>query len=167
MFNHASVDTSDDWTGAFRRVTVQTVILQGRLDPIVHPDNATALHDGIGGSRLVFLSESGHELRGEDILEPAGRRGKKGKIDFAIRFHLAPRIEVGLSEDGRGAGLALPDGSYWQLRLGGDQAGQELVVEDSLWIDGQGRPRATRQLVITGLTSRSGERFPWLLKRMG
>ncbi|GMM91920.1 heparinase II/III family protein [Qipengyuania sp. MTN3-11] len=132
-----------------------------------------AAHDGYASRfglthrRILVLSPEGEELRGEDVLEPAGRRGKRGKIDFAIRFHLAPRIEVGLSEDGRGAGLALPDGSYWQLRLGGDRAGQELAVEDSLWVDGQGRPRATQQLVIRGLTSRSGERFPWLLKRMG
>lgn len=69
MFNHASVETSDDWTGAFRRVTAQTVIFQGQLDPIVHPDNAAALHDGIAGSRLVSLPESGHELRDEDIPE--------------------------------------------------------------------------------------------------
>ena len=132
-----------------------------------------AAHDGYASRfglthrRVLILSPEGEELRGEDVLEPAGRRGKRGKIDFAIRFHLAPRIEIGLSEDGRGAGLALPDGSYWHFRLGGDSTGQELTVEDSLWVDGQGRPRASRQLVISGLTSRSGERFPWLLKRMG
>lgn len=69
MFNHASVDTSEDWFGAYKRVLKQTVILQGQLDPIVHPDNAAALHDGIGNSRLVLLPESGHELRDEDIPE--------------------------------------------------------------------------------------------------
>ena len=42
-----------------------------------------------------------------------------------------------------------------------------IAIEDSLWVDGQGRPRATKQLVVEGLTSRSGGRFPWLLKRMG
>ena len=132
-----------------------------------------AAHDGYASRfgllhrRILVLSPEGDELRGEDVLEPAGRRGKRGKIDFAIRFHLAPRITVGLSDDGRGAGLALADGSYWQFRLGGDPASADLTIEDSLWVDAQGRPRATKQLVVSGLTSRSGENFPWLLKRMG
>ena len=95
------------------------------------------------------------------------KRGKRGKVGFAIRFHLGAGIEVGLSGDKRGAGLALPDGSYWQMRLGGDIADAELAIEDSLWVDGEGRPHATSQLVIEGLASRGGGRFPWLLKRMG
>lgn len=49
---------------------------------------------------------------------PAGGKGKSGKVAFAIRFHLGPGIEVGLSEDGQGVGLAMPDGSYWQFRAG-------------------------------------------------
>lgn len=67
MFNHASIDTERDWLGAYRRVTVPTVVLQGALDPIVHPDNATALHDGISGASLERLPNAGHELRPEDI----------------------------------------------------------------------------------------------------
>jgi hypothetical protein len=53
------------------------------------------------------------------------------------------------------------------MRLGGDIADGELALEESLWVDGDGRPHATQQLVIEGLASRSGGRFPWLLKRMG
>ena len=106
-------------------------------------------------------------MRGEDLLEPSGKEGKRGKIAFAIRFHLGYGIEAGVSEDNRGAGLALPDGSYWQFRRGGDSGEAKMALEDSLWVDGHGRPRATKQLVVEGLTPRSGGRFPWLLKRMG
>ena len=73
--------------------------------------------------------------------------------------------ELRLAEDRRGAGLALPDGSYWQLRLGGVEG--ELGIEESLWVDGEGRPQPIQQLVIEGLTSRGGGSFPWLLKKMG
>lgn len=132
-----------------------------------------ASHDGYGARhglrhrRVLTLGADGHDLIGEDMLEPVGRSKKRGKIAFAIRFHIAPGIAIGLSEDCRGAGLALADGSYWQMRLGGDTGAHELAIEDSLWVDGGGRPRPAKQLVLSGMTSRSGERFPWLLKRMG
>lgn len=132
-----------------------------------------ASHDGYASRyalvhrRILSLAADGLEVRGEDILEPSGKRGKRGKVGFAIRFHLGVGVEVGLSADKRGAGLALPDGSYWQMRLGGDIADAELAIEESLWIDGEGRPHGTSQVVIEGLASRGGGRFPWLLKRMG
>ncbi len=129
--------------------------------------NGYAARYGLVHRRILLLSGDGGELRGEDILEPAGRRGKRGKIGFAIRFHLGHGIEAGLAENRRGAGLAVPDGSYWQFRLGGDSGEAELVLEDSLWTDGNGRPQAIQQLVIEGLTERSGGNFPWLLKKMG
>lgn len=139
------------------------------------PRQATRLeasHDGYASRyalthrRILALSADGLELRGEDVLEPAGKRGKRGKVGFAIRFHLGAGVEAGLSGDKRGAGLALPDGSYWQMRLGGDIADAELAIEESLWVDGEGRPHGTSQLVIEGLASRGGGHFPWLLKRM-
>ncbi len=132
-----------------------------------------ASHDGYvarGGlihRRILILRDDGSELRGEDLLVPAGRQGKRGKIGFAIRFHIGPGIELGLSENGRGAGLALPDGSYWQFRCGELGEGVTLSVEESLWVDGQGRPQPIEQLVIQGLTPRSGGSFSWLLKKMG
>ena len=129
--------------------------------------NGYAARHGLLHRRILLLSADGEELRGEDLLEPSGKEGKRGKIAFAIRFHLGYGIEAGVSEDNRGAGLALPDGSYWQFRLGGDSGEVKMALEDSLWVDGHGRPRATKQLVVEGLTPRSGGRFPWLLKRMG
>ena len=129
--------------------------------------NGYAARYGLIHRRTLLLGADGSGLSGEDVLEPSGRQGKRGKIGFAIRFHLGHGIDAGLADDERGAGLALPDGSYWQFRLGGDSGEAQIAIEDSLWVDGQGRPRATKQLVVEGLTSRSGGRFPWLLKRMG
>jgi len=128
-----------------------------------------ASHNGYAGRyglthrRILILRDDGTELRGEDMLLPAARKAKRGKVGFAIRFHLGPEIEVGLSEDNQGAGLALPDGSYWQFRA----ANCEITLEDSLWVDGQGRPVAAQQLVLQGLVSRGGGNFSWLLKKMG
>ena len=135
-----------------------------------------AAHDGYAGrfglshQRILMLSGDGTELLGEDILVPTSKNGKRGKIGFAIRFHLGRGVEVTLSPDKRGASLLLPDGRLWQFRLGGDRGGAgeiTLHAEDSLWVDGDGRPHATEQLVIEGLALRSGGQFSWRFKKTG
>ncbi len=135
-----------------------------------------ATHDGYAGrfglshQRILTLSGDGTELAGEDILIPTAKNGKRGKIAFALRFHLGRGVEVQLSGDRRGASLLLPDGRLWQFRLGGDRGGAEAITlsaEDSLWVDGEGRPHATEQLVIEGLALRSGGHFSWLLRKTG
>ncbi|MFM7348957.1 MAG: heparinase II/III family protein [Erythrobacter sp.] len=157
---------------------VETVELERRTVP-ARGRQATrieAAHDGYAGRfglthrRILTLSADGTELAGEDILVPSSKNGKRGKIGFAIRFHLGRGVEVQLSSDKRGASLLLPDGRLWQFRLGGDRAGAgeiTLHAEDSLWVDGDGRPHATEQLVIEGLALRSGGQFSWLLRKTG
>lgn len=125
---------------------------------------------GLTHTRILSLSAEGGELAGKDILVPATRRGKRGKVAFAIRFHLGRGIEAHLSEDEQGASLLAPDGTLWQFRMGGDIAADPDIVlacDDSLWVDGDGRPHATQQLVIEGLASRGGGQFSWLFKKMG
>ena len=119
---------------------------------------------GLTHRRILILRDDGTELRGEDLLVPAKGKARNGKVGYAIRFHIGPGIDLGLSEDGQGAGLALPDGSYWQFRIGGDG---QIAIEESIWADGQGRPQPIQQLVVQGLVSRGGGSFAWLLKKMG
>ena len=132
--------------------------------------NGYASRFGLSHQRILTLSGDGTELAGEDILVPSTKNGKRGKIGFAIRFHLGRGVEVQLSPDKRGASLLLPDGRLWQFRLGGDRGGAgeiTLHAEDSLWVDGDGRPHATEQLVIEGLALRSGGQFSWRFKKTG
>jgi len=124
--------------------------------------NGYAARYGLTHRRILILRDDGTELRGEDMLVPSSSKGKNGKVGFAIRFHLGLGITARTSEDGQGAGLALPDGSYWQFRA----AGGQVSVEESLWTDGQGRPQLIQQLVVSGLVSRGGGNFAWLLKKM-
>ncbi|MGZ3272081.1 MAG: heparinase II/III domain-containing protein, partial [Croceibacterium sp.] len=128
-----------------------------------------ASHDGYAHRfglihrRILILRDDGTELRGEDLLVPAGRRAKRGKIPYAIRFHLGPGIEATLTDSKRGVHLALPDGSYWQfLSVSG-----EVAIDESLWVDGDGHPHPVQQLVIEGMESRGGGSFSWLLKKLG
>lgn len=117
---------------------------------------------GLLHRRILLLRDDGTELRGEDLLVPSGRKGRRGTIGVALRFHLDPDLELATGQDGQGVTLALPDGSIWQFRSTRDA----ISIEDSLWADGQGRPHPARQLVIQAKTPRSGESFSWLLKKM-
>ena len=121
---------------------------------------------GLDHRRVLILREDGTELVGEDVLLPSSKRGKRGKVGYAIRFHLGAGIDALLAEDRKGAGLALPDGSHWQFRVAGEYTGT-LSIEDSLFVDGQGRPQPVQQLVLQGMTPRSGGSFTWLFKKMG
>lgn len=62
MFNHATLDTRQDWTGRFREITVPVRILHGADDPILPVENGEALAAGIAGSQLIVLDGVGHEL---------------------------------------------------------------------------------------------------------
>ncbi len=121
---------------------------------------------GLAHRRILMLRDDGTELRGEDLLLPVGRRGRRGKVSFAIRFHIAPGVEPYISDDGKGVALALPDGSHWQFRSGSAEHGIAVTLDDSLWADGQGRPQGAKQIVIAGLVSRGGGSFSWLFKKI-
>ncbi len=118
---------------------------------------------GLVHRRVLLLRDDGTELRGEDQLVPAGRKGKRGKVPYAVRFHLGPGIEAAVAESGRSAGIALPDGSYWHFVAGGEGT---VELDESLWVDGDGRPHPVQQLVMQGMVSRGGGSFAWLLKKM-
>ena len=146
----------------FDRRTVAGEAPGGGATRLEASHNGYVARYGLTHRRILIARDDGTELRGEDCLVPAGRKGKRGTIGVILRFHLGPHIELAQGRDGLGVTLALPDGSLWQFRSGREP----VVIEESLWADGQGRPMATRQLVITAKIPRSGETFSWLLKKM-
>ncbi|MBO9576451.1 MAG: heparinase II/III family protein [Sphingobium sp.] len=134
---------------------------QGSRLEVGHDGYAKRL--GFLHKRLILLSTEGRELRGEDMLLPVQRRRRIPDAPFSLRFHLGPDVEPTLTADRQGALLRLATGALWQFRVG---AG-ELVLEDSLWVDGEGRPHPTQQLVVTGTAGGGGSSIGWLLKRSG
>jgi len=128
-----------------------------------------ASHDGYGRRfgfthrRQLLLSTDGRELKGDDVLLPARRRRRGDAAQFAIRFHLAPSVEVSPTADGLGALLRIIDGPLWQFRC----RGGALAIEDSLWVDGHGRPRGAIQLVVSGEAPAGGASVSWLFRRAG
>jgi uncharacterized heparinase superfamily protein len=113
--------------------------------------------------RLLLVSSDGKEIRGEDMLTPAARRRRPVKLPAQLRFHLAPGVEPTATADGMGALLRIDLGAIWQFRANTGK----LAIEESLWVDSEGRPHESRQLVITAEALPGGSTIGWLFKRMG
>lgn len=118
---------------------------------------------GFAHRRVLILAGSGRELRGEDIVMPTGRKRRQDGLPFAVRFHLGPDVEPSLTADGQAALLRLSGGALWQLRC----AGASVRIEDSLWVDGDGRPNPTYQLELSGTVPAGGASIGWLLRHIG
>lgn len=113
--------------------------------------------------RLLLMAADGQEIRGEDMLLPAPRRRKPPVVPFVLRFHLAPGVEPTLTGDAQGALLRIEGGALWQFRAGSGK----LSVEESIWVDGAGRPHGCQQLVLSAEAEPGGTSTGWLFKRMG
>lgn len=133
-------------------------------------DQATrieASHDGYvrsfgyNHSRLLILRSDGMELRGEDTLVPQGK--PKDGTPVHVRFHLGPDIEITPTDNVQTALLRMADGSNWAFAA----AGGALSTDDSLWVDEEGRPHPTRQLVIAADTGKGGLTIGWQLRHLG
>lgn len=135
-------------------------------------DKATRIeanHDGYARAygfvhnRVLILRSDGMELRGEDTLLPHAKY--KGREDVAVhlRFHLGPDIELLLAEDRRSIVMRMEDGSSWTFLT----ALGTIEVDESLWVDENGRPHPTRQLVIGAAAPRGGITIGWALKFLG
>jgi uncharacterized heparinase superfamily protein len=126
-----------------------------------------ASHDGYARAfgmihkRSLMLGNDGKELRGADQLIAKGRRKIREAAPYAVRFHLAPGVETVITADGMGAILRSRGAPPWNFRC----RGGNLSVEESLWIDGRGRPHRTSQLVIAGEVSALGGEIGWTFRR--
>jgi len=135
----------------------------------MHASHIDMRHDGyvrrygFAHRRRIEIGAAGREVRGQDQLLPAGRNPRGAAAGYAIRFHLAPGVDVSATADGSGALLRIAEGALWRFRATGGEVG----VEDSLWIDSRGRPQATRQLVISGPVPTGGIDVQWMLARSG
>lgn len=118
-------------------------------------------HDGYRESlglihgRKLYLDASGQDFRGEDTLE-----GPSGS-DFAVRFHLHPRLLASPVGGGAAVLLRLADGSGWRFRAEGGRVG----LEESIHL-GEDGPKRSQQIVVSGRHRRDSSRLKWRLGRI-
>lgn len=126
-----------------------------------------AVHDGyvplngITHRRRLYLSDQGHDLRGEDSLTCAV--GLSKPVDVMIRFHLHPRVLVSLVRGKQDALLRLGGGAGWRF----SQTGGVLSLDNSVYLGEGNRPRKTKQITIAARMDSDFSQFKWALQREG
>jgi uncharacterized heparinase superfamily protein len=116
---------------------------------------------GLTHKRSLMLGNDGKELRGADQLIAKGRKKIRESAPYAVRFHLAPDVEATITADGMGAILRSRGAPPWNFRCRGGM----LTTEESLWVDGRGRPHPTTQLAVVGEVSALGGEIGWQFRR--
>ena len=105
--------------------------------------------------RRLYMSESGEDIRGEDVVEASAPQ------PFTVRFHLHPAVDANMQHDGEGVLLRLPGGAGWRLRADGARIG----LEESIYLGGH-EPRRSEQVVLTGYAD-APQHVKWAISKVG
>lgn len=141
---------------------------------------AHAAHDGwarthgLTHARDLAISSDGRHIAGEDVLialNPNGRdrfaqvldaSNLKG-VPFTIRFHLHPDTDSTVDMGGAAVSVALKSGEIWVFRFDGLA---RLSLEPSVYLErGRLRPRATKQIILSGQAQEIETRIGWTLAK--
>ncbi len=129
---------------------------------------------GLTHVRKLELTADGRGLAGEDMLaaldEAAQARfdaamdgAQLGGIAFDIRFHLHPDVDASVDLGGSAVSLALKSGEIWIFRADRHAA---LTVEPSVYLEkSRLKPRATKQIVLSGRAMEYATRTRWSLAK--
>ncbi len=129
---------------------------------------------GLMHVRRLDLSLDGRTFSGEDTLGALSEtdkvtfekllnsNGMKG-VKYDIRFHLHPDVEATVDLGGTAVSLSLKSGEVWVFRC---TAGAELMVDASVYLErGRLKPRATKQIVLSGSVMDYSSQVSWALSR--
>ena len=128
---------------------------------------------GLTHARMIEVSTDGRAVVGEDMLVAlrdrdkaqveAAMTGALGGLPFEVRFHIHPDVESTLDMGGTAISLALKSGEIWVFRSGG---GSSMSLEASVYLEkGRLKPRAARQIVLSGTAKASATRIRWSLAK--
>ncbi|NOX72439.1 MAG: heparinase [Alphaproteobacteria bacterium] len=124
--------------------------------------------------RRLDLSLDGRELLGEDTLgalsetdrvtfEALLNRNAMQPVRFDIRFHLHPEVEAEIDLGGTAISLTLKSGEVWIFRHDGST---DVALDASVYLErGRLKPRATKQIVLTGDVLDYSSQISWSLSR--
>lgn len=129
---------------------------------------------GLTHARTLELTFDGRGMAGEDMLlamDDAGKRRfdrsmdavKLAGLGFEIRFHLHPEVDATIDLGGAAVSMALKSGEIWVFRHDGTQT---LSLDPSVYLEkGRLKPRATKQIVLSGRAMEYATRVRWTLSK--
>ena len=131
-------------------------------------------HFGLTHARTLELTLDGRGMVAEDMLlamdDAAKRKFDKaldatrlGGIAFDIRLHLHPDVDAEVDLGGAAVSMALKSGEIWVFRHDG---AHHLSLEPSVFLEkGRLKPRATKQVVLSGRAMEYATRIRWSLSK--
>ncbi|WP_425044445.1 heparinase II/III family protein [Primorskyibacter sp. S87] len=129
---------------------------------------------GLTHARALELAHDGRGLFGEDMLLAMDDKSKHrfdramdasvlAGIGFDIRLHLHPEVDATLDLGGAAVSMALKSGEIWVFRHDGKA---KLALEPSVYLEkGRLKPRATKQVVLSGRAMEYATRIRWSLSK--
>ena len=129
---------------------------------------------GLTHARILDITADGRTMVGEDILTTLSQADeirfdrmmdgvRLQGVPYSIRFHLHPDVEAGVDLGGAAISMALKSGEVWVFRAEGMA---EMTLEPSVYLEtGRLRPRATKQVVLSGLAMSYATRVRWSLAK--
>lgn len=136
-------------------------------------DGYIASH-GLTHARTLELTFDGRGMAGEDLIiameDSAKRRFDKAMDDealqgipFEIAFHLHPEVDASLDMGGAAVSIALKSGELWVFR---HDAIAKMRLDASVFLEkGRLKPRATKQIVLSGVAMEYATRIRWSLSK--
>ena len=123
-------------------------------------------HDGYGPGlgrlyrRRLYLGNDGHDLRGEDSVEPVEGARDAGELPFALRFHLHPDVQASPVQGGNAVLLKLGN-QGWRFRA----SGATVQVEESIYLGRPGETRRSSQIVLNGIAGADVTTVKWAFRK--
>lgn len=129
---------------------------------------------GLTHARTLELTSDGGAMAGEDLLatlsdgnaqtfDRAMDATRLKGVPFHIRFHLHPEVDASVDMGGSAVSMALKSGEIWIFRHDGSA---EMALEPSVYLEkGRLKPRATKQIVLSGRAMDYATRIRWSLAK--
>ncbi len=154
-------------------VHVQEIEGEG-VTGLVARHNGYVPSHGLEYLRRIEMSLDGRNIYGEETLAAvseaqqevfraaADKTGLSG-IRFSLRFHLHPDVEAAVDLGGTAVSMMLKSGEIWVLRYEGAAT---LSVEAGVYLEkGRLKPRAAKQVVLSGVALDYSTRIRWSLAK--
>lgn len=114
---------------------------------------------GVAGEDMLLALDDTDQRRFDEALDATTLDG----VRFEVRFHLHPDVDATLDMGGNAVSLALRSGEIWVFRSEGRG---EMRLDPSVYLEKTRlRPRATKQIVLSGRAIEYATRIRWSLAK--